>query len=77
VIFKGLKISHIKKHTRWQLYTMLLKSTKWIDVLSNIDPNSGYAHDCIDMVLVLLLHWWSTAFPFCVLDLDVESVEFG
>lgn len=43
VIFEGLQISHIKKHTRWQVYTMLLKSTKWINALSNIDPSSGYA----------------------------------
>lgn len=55
MIFKGLKISHVKKHTRWWLYTC----------------------DCVDVVLVLLFHWWSMTFPFCVLDLDVESVEFG
>ncbi len=56
---------------------MLLKSTKWINALSNIDPSSGYACDCVDVVVVLLLHWWIMAFPFCVLDLDVQGVEFG
>jgi hypothetical protein len=31
---------------------------------------------CVDVVLVLLLHWWIMAFPFFVLDLDVRGVEF-
>ncbi len=47
-----------------------------IDVVPNIDLRSGYACDCVHMVL-LLFHWWTTFFLSTLLVLLSMATRLG
>jgi hypothetical protein len=53
---------------------MLSKSMIWVKVLFTIDLASGYACDCVHVVL--LIGWWNTFFPFNLIGFGVDGDMF-
>jgi len=49
---KRLECFYIRSHTRWRIFAMLMKASKWIYVLAYIDFVVYFACDSVNVVLM-------------------------
>jgi len=70
---KVLKI-HIRFYYEMMTSCNATKSMIWVKVLLDIHLVSGYACDCVHVVL--LIEWWNTFFPFNLIGFGVDGDMF-
>jgi len=79
---KRLECFYIRSHTRWRIFAMLMKASKWIYVLAYIDLVVCFACDSVNVVL--MGYWRHYFFIFgivvfnvilFILEIRVSNVE--